>query len=537
MYILNAIPLIKIPRPNSQILSYFSNFKIKPGFLIKVPLRNKKINAIVLECNTVEQERLRLKKYADFEIKPIEKLKNPKQILNKKQIELLIWLSEYYFAPIGQFARIFLSKNLPTHKNNSLILTPKTKRLVFSPFKKLKSIIVEDADNDLYESWGKKPYYNAKNIAIQLTQIHNAKLILKTNLPSIETYYWAKQKKYKLEIQDTKHKIQNTNIIDMRKEMVGGNFSPISKKLEEKITNSNKTILFIARRGTSTIVLCRECGYIAKCPSCDIPMVFHKDKPSRRLVCHHCGKDDIAPVLCPNCKSIKIKYLGSGTQKIEEKIKNNWPNKRVLRMDSDISEKPIDQQKIIQEFNNSQDAILIGSQMVLNKGLKADLTAVVSIDTVLNLPDFKTSERIFEIIGRIMNMSNKEFLIQTYNPDNKIFNLAIENNFNTFYNEEIKDREKFDYPPFSEIIKLSYFHKNFLKAKNEAKILFEKIKTQVANYKISNIDFKMLGPTSAFIAKEKGLYKWNIIIKSKLTIRQRNKILIIIPSIWEVEVI
>jgi primosomal protein N' (replication factor Y) len=513
----------------------------------------------VLECNSVEQERLRLKKYADFEIKPIEKPKILKQLLNEKQTKLLIWLSEYYFASIGLFARIFLAKKFDVRsskfKINNLILTPKTKGLVFAPFKNLKSITIKDSESDLYQSWGRRPYYNVKDIAIQLAKIHNAKLTLKTNLPSIETYYYAKKKKYELVTQDTKYKIQDTNIVDMRKEILTGNFSPISKELQEKIANSAKTILFIARRGTSTIVLCRECGYIAKCQSCDIPMVFHEDKPSRRLVCHHCGKDDIAPVLCPNCKSIKIKYLGTGTQKVESEIKKLFSNKKIFRLDGDVSKKPAEQQKIITEFNNNNEAILIGSQMLLNKGLKANLVAIISIDTILNLPDFKSLERTFEIIGQFKDMvqpatsaSRKQagppnceavggFLIQTYGPENEIFKLAIENNFNKFYNDEIKVREKYNYPPFSEIIKLSYSHKDFVRAKNEALVLKNKLEQQI-KYKIQDTRYKIqiFGPNPAFISKEKGLYKWNIIIKSQLTTDERNKILIIVPATWEINI-
>ena len=544
MYILNVIPLIKIPRPNSQILSYFSISRINPGFLIKVSIRNRKVDAVVLECRSMDQEKLRLKKYADFEIKPIEKNKILKQILNENQIKLLIWLSEYYFAPIGLFARIFLAKKSSsfakaTEDNPHLTLTPKTKGLVFGSFGRgLKSITVEDSESDLYQSWGRKPYYNVKDIAIQLAKIHNAKLILKTSLPSIEDHYGAKNNSYFLQIQNPKSKIQKT-IVDMREEMKNGNFSPISTILKEKLENSNKSILFIARRGTSTIVLCRECGYIAKCRSCDVPMVYHEEKSSRRLVCHHCGKDDIAPVLCPNCKSIKIKYLGAGTQKVESEIKKLFPDKKVFRLDGDISEKPTEQQKIITELKNSDNTILIGSQMILNKDLDTDLMAIISIDTILNLPDFKSSERVFQTINQLVNMTRNKFIIQTYNADSKTIKYAIENNFNTFYNEEIEARKKYNYPPFSEIIKLSYSHKDFTIAKNDALILKNKLEQQIrTQLKIESWKLKinLFGPSPAFVPKEKGTYKWNIIIKSQLTTEERNKILIIVPPTWEIEV-
>ncbi|MDP2934775.1 MAG: hypothetical protein Q8N59_03365, partial [bacterium] len=372
MYILNVIPLIKIPHPNSQLLSYFCAEKIKIGSLVKISVRKKKINAIVVDCRKLEQEKIRLKKIADFQIKPIEKIVSVEPVLIEKQIKLLFWISDYYFAPLGLVARIFLSKEFKIQnsefKIQNLILTPQTKSLVFAPFANLKSITIKDESSDLYKSWGRKPYYNAKDIAIELAKIHQAKLILKSNLPSIETRYWTQKGGYNLKFEnseiDSKFKIQNSKLIDMREEMKNGNFSIISRELQEKLKNFKKSILFIARRGTSTFVLCRSCGYVSVCKDCDVPMVFHEDKPSRRLVCHHCGKDDIAPVLCPKCKSIKIKYFGAGTQKAESEIKKIFPDKKVFRLDSDISEKPLEQEKIIKEFLVAENAVLVGSQML-----------------------------------------------------------------------------------------------------------------------------------------------------------------------------
>jgi len=539
MYIINVIPLIKIPHPNPQILSYFSENKIPIGFLVKISLRNKKLNALVVESKSLEQERLRLKKLSDFEIKPIEKVISKKPVLDHDQIKLLLWISDYYWTPVGMVARIFLSKKIPAYNKSSLVLTPQNKGMVFAPLNNLKSIIVNDESNDLYRSWGRKPYYNAKDIAIQLAKIHKAKLTLKSKLPSIETYYHVQNKEFKLEILNTKCRVPNVNLVDMREEIKNRNPSTISRELQEKLQNSNKSILFITRRGTSTFVLCRECGYIANCPKCEVPMIYHEDKPSKKLVCHHCGKDDIAPVLCPNCKSIKIKYFGAGTQKLEKEAKNLFPNKKIFRLDSDISEKPNEQQKIIKEFNASNDTILIGSQMILNKNLRTNLVGIISLDTILGLPDFKSSERVFQTINRLRGMTDELFLLQTYHPENLAIKSAIENDFNKFYNEEIKIRKTFSYPPFSQIIKLTYSHKDPIRAKNEPIILKAKLEQQI-NSVFRNEDAKskinLLGPVPAFIPKEKGLYKWNIVIKSKLSIEERNKLLIIVPPAWEAEV-
>lgn len=514
--------MIKIPRPNAQILSYFCNEKLNPGAAVKISIRNRKIKAIVLESKNLNQEKLRLKKLSDFEIKPIDKILSKEPVLTEKQLALLVWLSEYYFAPIGLFARIFLARRHSssvstgvetTEDIQKLILTPKTKGLVFSAFKKLKSIIVENSESELYKSWGRRPYYDVRTIAKQLAKIHNARIKI------------VRSRRIGLGL-------KNSKLIDLREEMKNGNYSIISRELQEKLEqaclSAGRSILFIARRGTSTIVLCRECGYVAMCKNCDVPMVYHEDKASRKLVCHHCGKDDIAPVLCPDCKSIKIKYLGAGTQKVESEIKRLCLNKKILRLDSDISEKPAEQQKIINEFNNSENAILIASQMILNKGLKADLVAIISLDTILNLPDYQSTERVFNIISELRKMADKVFLIQTYNPENYVFKYAINNDVDGFYKEEMEIRKKFNYPPFSQIIKLTFEHKDPIKAKNEARILFEKLKT----YKI-----KIFGPVPSFVSRVAGKYRWNIIIKNNIEdLNIRNKILIIIPSSWEVEV-
>jgi len=551
MYIINVIPLIKIPYPNPQLLSYFCAEKIKIGALVKIPLRNKKINAIVVEQKKIEEQKFRIKKLADYTIKPIDKIVSKEPALTDKQLKLLFWFADYYFAPLGLVAKIFLAKKFEIlnskFKIQNLVLTPATKSLVFAPFTNLKSIIIENESSELYKSWGRKPYYNAKDIAIELTKIHKAKLVLKNDLPSIETYYWAEQKKYKLLFKNQDSKLpprarlakggRTQNLIDMRKEMRNGNFSIIGRELQEKLKDSQKSIIYIARRGTSTFILCRECGYVSICKDCELPMVFHEDKPSRRLVCHHCGKDDIAPVLCPKCKSAKIKYFGAGTQKVESEVKKLFPEKMVLRLDSDIAEKPAQQEKILKDYKENGNAILVGSQMLLNKNLKADLAAIISIETILNLPDFKSQERVFQIINQVKKMAGKEFFLQTYNPENFTIKTALENNFEKFYNEEIKNRKAFNYPPFSQIIKLTYGHKNPLQAKNQAKILSEKLKTRIKQLAISNEQLTILGPIPAFVMKEKNKYCWNIVLKNRIRdLNLRNKLLIIVPSNWEIEV-
>jgi len=522
MYVTNVIPLIRIPRPNSQLLSYFSSEKIRSGALIEISIRKKQIKAIVVEQKNIEKEKLKLKKELNFSIKPISKIISKKPVLTKKQLKLLFWIADYYFVSLGQVAKIFLSKNKQETKQH-LILTPENKSIVFSPFKELKSITIENEQSELYKSWGRRPYYNAKTIAIELAKIHKAKLILKSKTPSIETQY-----KYKPIIEKQKNKNIKTELIDMRNELKQGNFSIISESLQKKIKKYKQAILFITRRGTATFILCRECGYTAMCPNCNAPMVFHESlrETHKSLLCHYCNKQDIAPVICPNCKSAKIRYLGAGTQKVETEIKKLFPKINIIRLDSDIKEK---------KELTIKNTVLIGTQMILNKDIKANLTAVISMDTLLNLPDYHNSEKIFQIINKLKQMSKKEFILQTYNPKNQTIQNSLANNLKSFYNTEIKTRKAFNYPPFSQIIKLSFQHKNPITAKNQAKILLEKLKQQKRNLKIDNIE--ILGPIPSFVSKIKNQYKWNILIKSKIKdLKLRNQLLFIIPSIWEIQI-
>lgn len=568
MYIINVIPLIKIPRPNPQILSYFSNSKLPKGALAQITLRRKKINALVLSSEKLEEKRIDIKKSATYELKPIEKIISKNPVLTPKQFELLLWFAEYYYSPLGLVARLFIPQNLiiakrarenyriPLIKRGRLILTPENKKEIFKPFSALKSIIIKNADNDRYKSWGRKPYYNAQILAVQLAKIFKAKVTLKTNLPKVETYYWSQNKKYKLAVRGSQFSVYSSKIIDMKEEIKKNNYSILSRELQEQLKKSSKSILYIPRRGSSTCILCRDCGHVLKCPRCDVPLVCHLTQHSpfsthhspftiNNLLCHHCGNKETPPSTCPNCKGHRIKYFGAGTQKVEIEIKKIFPKINVFRLDSDIAKNPKKQQKIIDKFCKSKKAILIGTQMIFDKRIKSvNLVGIISMETILNLPDYKSSEIIFRTINRLKDMTENNLLIQAYNPKNFAIKTAIDNNWKVFYNNEVKIRKALNYPPFSQIIKLLFAHKNSKEAEQEAKILFEKLKQGLKHLAINNKQLAIIGPVPAFIPKMAGKYRWHIIIKVKFTvgypqkekIRKRNKLLTIVPSTWDIEV-
>lgn len=332
----------------------------------------------------------------------------------------------------------------------------------------------------------------------------------------------------------------------MKEEIKNGNYSILSKELQKQLASSNKSILYIPRRGSSTFILCRDCGYVIKCSHCDVPMVLHRI--GGKLLCHHCGNEEKPPSLCPSCKGYRIKYFGAGTQRVEAELEKMFPKIKIFRLDSDTAKKPEEQQQIIDRFHKSKQSILIGTQMIFDKNIKpTGLVGIISLETVLNLPDYRSSERVFRTVNRLEEICKKTLLVQTYSPENFAIQTAVDNSWKKFYNKEIQVRRTFHYPPFSRIIKLSFEHKNVKQAEQEAKILLEKLMQQLKQLAINNKQLAILGPIPAFIPKVAGKYKWQIIIKNKIPasplssqggkdLKNRNKLLRIVPSIWEIEI-
>jgi len=454
-------------------------------------------------------------------------------------------------------------------KSNKAKIILGTKIALFLPFKKLKLIILEEEESPNYNSFEKHPYYNGRDLAIKLSKLFNAKVILGTSCPLIESYYLASKNKYKIIRDNIQYSTSNIHIIDMRDEIKNGNSSIFSRFLQDSIkeiiSSNKKAILFVNRRGMSTCILCMDCGYIIKCPYCEVPLVYHKNLPSikdksnnsYKLICHHCGYQQTPPSFCPKCKSYRIKYLGTGTQKIEYELKKISPNAKAIRLDTDIAKTRKKQKEIIEKFKNSNINFLICTQLVfsyLKQLPKLDLISIVNVSPILNLPDFKTGENTFRIITSfISHFSPSTFILQTYNPYNYVIKYALENNYDKFFLEEIKNRKELNYPPFSRLIKLTYQHKNAEKAEKEARILKEKLKQQLKflllNAKLQDMDFEILGPAPCFIPKIKNKWRWKIVIKIKckkflngdiyLSERQvkiRNDLLKIIPNNWKIEI-
>ena len=310
-------------------------------------------------------------------------------------------------------------------------------------------------------------------------------------------------------------------IVDLRKELEDGNRSILSRKLQEEIEKNLKsggqTILFLNRRGFSTFVSCRKCGYVAECPNCSISMKYHKKE--NILKCHYCGYTIKNYETCPECGSKYIRYFGGGTQKVEEEIRKIFPDASTLRMDIDTTRKKNSHEEILEKFEKEKIDILIGTQMV-TKGLdfpNVTLVGVISADTILNIDDYRSAERTFSMVMQVSGRAGRSnipgrSIIQTYTPDSRAINFAKEHNYKDFYDEEILIRKAMKYPPFCELVLVSFSGANEKQTANCAKFYAKNILGIVDADKSAQI----LGPIPAYISKVKNKYIYKMIIKCTL---------------------
>jgi primosomal protein N' (replication factor Y) len=426
-----------------------------------------------------------------------------------------------------------------------IIIGPRS--AIFAPVGNLGLVIIDEEHDPSYKQYDQNPRYHARNAAIKLCELNNAKIILGSATPSIESYYFAKRGLYKLQVlgeRFTGNKVlPKIEIVDMREEFKKKNFSIFSEKLRNElrrvIQNKKQAILFINRRGTSTFVMCRDCGYVFKCPSCEVPLIFHSkgfEFQQNQLVCHHCNHRETMALLCPKCKSQYIKHFGVGTERVESELKKLFSDIKTVRMDSDTVNTKFAHFRIYNDFLDKKFDILIGTQMI-TKGLdlpNVEFVGIVSPDTILNLPDFKSSETVFQLItqvaGRVGRGKNPgKVILQTYNPENVIIKIASLQDFPVFYNHELKEREGLNYPPLSSLIKLIYQDKNLNRAKEESDKLAKKLGRYI---KVNKLPVTLLGPAPSFISKKRNRYFWQLILKidRELKLEIRNKLLNLVPG-------
>ncbi len=394
---------------------------------------------------------------------------------------------------------------------------------IFAPVKDLGIIIIDEEHDSSYKS-EMTPKYDAKEVARFMCKEANVPLLLGSATPDIDTYFRAKNEEIMLlELKNRANKasLPEIEIIDLREELAKGNKSMISTRLYEEIqknlNDKKQTILYLNRRGFSTFVMCRNCGYTVKCKNCNINLTYHAN--TNRLKCHYCGYEEKLVTKCPSCGSEQIRYFGTGTQKLEYEINKLFPNASTIRMDIDTVSKKNSHEQILEKFKNDNIDILIGTQMVV-KGHhfpNVTLVGVIAADGSLNIDDFRANERTFQILTQVAGRAGRgedkgRVIIQTYNPDNFSIECAKKQDYDLFYNTEISLRKQLKYPPFCDIILIGFTSVIEQEVANVASKIHEYLKNRVLRENIGIILYKAL-PSP--IDKIKNKYRWRILIKCK----------------------
>ncbi len=407
----------------------------------------------------------------------------------------------------------------------SIIIGPRS--AIFAPIRDLGLIVLDEEHDSSYKQYEQAPKYHAREVAKKLSELWSCPLILGDATPSIETFYEASIEK--LNYLRLPHRIKadvglpRVAIIDMREELKSQNFSILSEYLKlailDNLKNQRQIILFLNRRGASTVVLCRDCGHIANCENCSNNLVWHT--ASKNLMCHHCGRKYPYPALCPKCGSARIKHLGIGTQLVEEELwkflKKNWKNHKdiiVARMDRDTAGKADKAAKIYKAWAGGKIGILIGTQMI-SKGWdvsRVGLVGIISADTILHLPDFRSSERTFQILTQVAGRTGRGLkpglvILQTYNPQNPAIVASRTHDYEGFFQTEIGVREKLGYPPFTKMVKLTFRHTDEENALDKARTVLRTLLSK------KEFPIEVIGPIPSFLTKLRDRYQYQIILK------------------------
>lgn len=392
-----------------------------------------------------------------------------------------------------------------------------TRSAIFAPLNNIGLIIIDEEHSTTYKQ-ETSPRYNAIDIAKWRCNFNNAPLILGSATPSLESYARGEKDVYKLLTLDKRVgniSLPTVKLVDMREEMKKRNML-FSDELKINIINTlnkhEQVMILLNRRGYSTFVSCQSCGYTYKCPHCEITLTYHKN--SNNLRCHYCGYTKIFNSICPNCKEDAIRSFGSGTEKIELELKKLYPTARILRMDRDTTIRKGSHEKYIKMIENEEVDIIVGTQMI-SKGLDFPLISLVGIinaDETLNIPDFRSNERTFSLLNQVSGRAGRSgiesnVIIQTFNPDNKLFEFIKNNDYKSFYKYEMNIRKKLKYPPYYYLISLKICSKNYEEASKNA----SKISTYLTNH-ISNTSI-VLGPSTATMFKLNDIYRFQILIK------------------------
>ncbi|MBC1482328.1 primosomal protein N' [Listeria sp. FSL L7-1485] len=392
---------------------------------------------------------------------------------------------------------------------------------VFAPFENLGIIIIDEEHEASYKQED-NPRYHARDVAIWRANKYQCPVVLGSATPSLESFARAKKGVYtliELPSRVNDRAMPEVSVVDMREELRKENRTEFStellEKIKERIAKKEQTVLMLNRRGYSSFVMCRDCGYVVECPNCDISETYHQ--ASNKMKCHYCGHEEAVPQKCPSCEGEHIRYFGTGTQKVEESLTKLVPEARVIRMDVDTTRTKGAHEKLLRSFRNHEADILLGTQMIA-KGLDfpdITLVGVLNADTMLYLPDFRASERTFQLLTQVSGRAGRhertgEVVVQSYNPEHYSIEFAKKHDFIGFYHHEMQLRKMGAYPPFYYLTMINVSDENEMKA----------IRTiqEMANFLRGKLgpDAIILGPVPSTITRIKNKYRYQCIIKYKI---------------------
>lgn len=417
-----------------------------------------------------------------------------------------------------------------------LIIGPRS--ALFAPLPRIGVVIVDEEHDAAYKQ-DRPPRYHARAVAERLAELHGALLILGSATPDVETAYRAEGvgwQRLRLtqrvgqqvlladgRLEGGLIELPEVVVVDMRAELRGRGQTLISERLgqavADRLSAGEQTLIFLNRRGSSTIVQCRSCGEVVQCPHCDVPFVYHR--AGDRLICHRCGTQAPAPERCASCGSDAIGYYGAGTQRVESEFKLAFPNARILRWDRDAVRRG-GQERMLARVQNAEIDIVVGTQMIA-KGLDlpgVTLVGIINADGMLYLPDFRAAEHTFQLLAQVSGRAGRrtsggEVILQTFTPDHYAIRLAARHDFERFYTEELAFRRRLGYPPFKRLARLTYRHTDFDKAAEEAERLAELLERwMIERPHYAGID--IIGPAPAFAGKVRDRYVWQLLLRGEL---------------------
>ncbi|HHW54190.1 MAG: primosomal protein N' [bacterium] len=389
---------------------------------------------------------------------------------------------------------------------------------IFAPVPNLGLIIMDEEHDESYKQ-EESPRYQTREVAEFRAREGKAVLILGSATPAVESYYRGQKGSYRLLELNNRvdgREMPEMELVDMRLELEAGNRSIFSRslqmRLKEVLEAREQAILFLNRRGYANFILCRQCGYVALCPHCDVSLTYHGQ--GERLVCHYCYYQEDVPRSCPACNSPYIRHFGLGTERVEREVQRLFPGARTLRMDMDTTRRKDAHGRILAAFARGEADILIGTQMVA-KGIdipRVTLVGVISADTSLNFPDFRAGERTFQLITQVAGRAGRgekrgKVVIQTYNPDHYSIQAACHHDYRAFYQREIENRKALAYPPFSQLVSIVVSAADEGQAARVAAQLARKLRAELPS------SCRLYGPGPAVLARVRGRYRYQIVVK------------------------